>query len=84
MSEVFFIAGYVASIFFLPWWMALFFGVVLLAYYKKYFFVLAGGLMLDALYGAPFATLSGFSYLYTALLLILIGMDMAFRSQLLD
>lgn len=59
-------AAFVASVAFMPWWVALPLAIVLLAEWQAAFVVISGGIMRDLLFGVPQPALWGFSMIYTA------------------
>lgn len=84
MIRPFLFIAFFASIVFLPWWAAMAFGVLLITSTRDYALALAGGLLIDATYGAPIARLSGFAFLYTFVFAALITTDVFLRGRLMD
>lgn len=84
MIRALLITLFFSSIFFLPWWFFVGFGVLLLSYTRDYVVVLVGALILDTLHGASISSLFELSYLYTSLFVLLIFLAIILRKQLLS
>lgn len=69
--RAFFTVLFFAAVVFLPWYASVPLGIILIAYWGAYVEAIVGGVVLDALFGAPIASLHGFACLYTALFIIL-------------
>lgn len=68
MIRVFLTLAFFISIVALPWWVIVAVAIFYLAEGGSIFLVIAGGILADMLFGAPVASLYGFSYLYTVLM----------------
>lgn len=75
---------YFLSVFTLPWWALIVLGVLLIAYYEAYVSVLIGAFLFDTLYGVPMIQLFNFSYLYTAIFVVLVVVAYMLRTRLLE
>lgn len=63
---------FLISVFTMPWWFVVPFGIVLSALPYGGFVALLGGALLDSYVGVPIAALFNFEYLYTTVFLIVI------------
>lgn len=63
--------AFVVSLLVLPWWASVAAAILYLAEGGNPFLLVIGGLLFDGIFGAPVASLHGFSYLYTALMIAL-------------
>ena len=68
--RVFILTAVFASILLLPWYVPTVLAIILIAWWEAYVSVIIGGVMLDALFGAPIVVLGGFSFIYTGLFVI--------------
>ena len=50
-----------------PWWVTIPLGFFLMVLFDSVLIPIAGGFLMDSVFGAPLGTLGGFSFLYTAL-----------------
>ncbi len=73
------------SAFFAPWWVAAAFAVLLIGWYPDLpsaALLLLAGIIRDSIFGAPLLSLGGFSYLFTALFLLLSCLALVLRNTL--
>ena len=68
MVRILLALAFLVSIVALPWWVAVAVAIFYLAEEGSVFLVIAGGILADMLFGAPVASLHGFSYFYTVLM----------------
>lgn len=71
IAKVFFGVAFLVSAVVLPWFVTVTLGIIALVYFQLYGTVIVGGLLLDLLFSIPEPHLFGFSYIYTALFLLL-------------
>ncbi len=65
-------ALFILSLLTLPWWVFMPLGIIVAGLPGGALVALAGGVVLDATYGSALVPLGGFSYLYTALFLLVV------------
>ena len=73
-----------ASVIMLPWFAPLILGVALVVVWRGYIEVILGGILLDIVFGAPIASLSDFSFLYTALFIFLSLLAVILRRAIIE
>ncbi len=78
------LATFFFSIIYLPWWVSLACALYLLAFYSAFVSVFVGAVLLDLVYGAPLHTFSGFSFLYTAIMTLLIVVTAFLQRSMLE
>lgn len=76
--------SFVVSVLLFPWWMSVLLGIVVALYPSGPTLLLIGGVSMDTLFGAPIASLGGFSYLYTALFSVIIVVVYLMRDRVVD
>lgn len=65
VSHIFLAAALLISAAALPWWATLLIAVLYLSEGGSVLLVVGAGILMDALYGAPFTSLGGFRFAYT-------------------
>jgi len=73
-----------ASVIMLPWYVPLILGIALIVVWCGYVEVILGGILLDTVFGAPIASLSDFSFLYTALFIFLSLLAVILRQVIIE
>ena len=78
------VALFLLSALLAPWWVTVPYGIVVVAYARSPWAAILGGLIMDVTFGAPIASLGGFSYLYTALFAFLSLIAVLLRSRMIE
>ena len=76
--------AFVISIIALPWWASLAVAILYLAEKGNPLLIIIGGILFDTLFGAPIASLHGFSYLYTLIAVALSATALFLRQTLFE
>lgn len=71
MAQILGNVAFLLSAVLLPWWVTVALGVFCLAEFRSYAVVIAGGLLMDFVFGIPEPRLFGFSFIYAALFVLL-------------
>ncbi|OGG44282.1 hypothetical protein A2841_02800 [Candidatus Kaiserbacteria bacterium RIFCSPHIGHO2_01_FULL_48_10] len=73
-----------ASVIVGPWWISVMLGILVVSTCRQYLPVIAGGILMDTLFGAPIPVLLGFDFLYTAVFSILAAGAFFLRARILE
>jgi hypothetical protein len=77
-------AAFFASIFLGPWWLTVILGLFLLAVFGGALPLIAGGFIMDSVFGAPLPALGSFHLLYTLLFVTLACINWYLQKTLAD
>jgi len=84
MTRLATMAAFFGSAVFAPWALTVMIGVALIAVWHSRFSVIFGGVLMDSLFGVPIPALGGFAWVYTALFVLLVGIDSVVRTRMID